>query len=99
MSADVLKAWSNFARFSAGRRVRFSDLGVPTFVELGSEVAGCFNWNIVATDGLAAFVRINALAKFPSHCPVCWHPIAPRLDASGVGQPRHRLGLNKARKN
>ena len=51
MSADVLKAWSNFARFSAGRRVRFSDLGVPTFVELGSEVAGCFNWNIVATDG------------------------------------------------
>ena len=49
-SADV-KGAASISCFSAGRRVRFSDLGVPTFVELGSEVAGCFNWNIVATDG------------------------------------------------
>jgi hypothetical protein len=56
-----------------------------------------------------ARVRINVLAKFPSHCPVCWHlrgiarlrgtPIAPRLGDSGVGLPGHRRGLNKARKN
>jgi hypothetical protein len=51
MSADVLEARSNFARFSAGRRVRFSDLAVPAFVALGSEVAGGFNRNVVAADG------------------------------------------------
>ena len=59
--------------------------------------------------GSRLFVRINVLAKLPSHCPVCWHlrgmaclrgtPIAPRLGASGVGLPGHRRGLNKARKN
>ena len=49
------------------------------------------------------------LANLTSHCPVCrclrgmaclrGAPIAPRLGASGVGLPRHRRGLNEARKN
>ena len=49
LSADVLGALSSFSCFSAGRRVRFSDLGVPAISTLRSEVAGCFNRSIVAT--------------------------------------------------
>ena len=49
MSADVLGAWSSFSFFSAGRRFRFSDLGVPVFSALRSEVVGCSNRGIVAT--------------------------------------------------
>jgi hypothetical protein len=49
MSVDVLGAWSSFSCFSAGRRVRFSDLGVLAFTAIGSEVARCFNRSIVAT--------------------------------------------------
>ena len=50
-SAEVKGVASIFSCFSAGRRVRFFDLGVPAFGALGSEVAGCFDRNIVATDG------------------------------------------------
>ena len=49
LSADVLGALSSFSFFSAGWRVRFSDLGVPAFSALRSEVVGCFNRSIVAT--------------------------------------------------
>ena len=49
LSADVIGALSSFSCFSAGRRVRFSDLGVLAFSALRSEVVGCFNRSIVAT--------------------------------------------------
>jgi hypothetical protein len=49
LSADVLEALSSFSCFSAGRWVRFSDLGVPAFSALRSEVVGCSNRRIVAT--------------------------------------------------
>jgi hypothetical protein len=49
MSGDVLEAWSSFSFFSAGRRFRFSDFGVPAFSALSSEVVGCSNRGIVAT--------------------------------------------------
>ena len=49
MSADVIAAWSSFSCFSAGRRVRFSDLEVPAFTAIESEVARCFNRSIAAT--------------------------------------------------
>jgi hypothetical protein len=48
MSADVLEAGSNFACFSAGRRIRFSNLGVLAFVALGCEGAGRSNRGVVA---------------------------------------------------
>jgi hypothetical protein len=48
---------------------------------------------------LTAIARINRLAKFPSHCAVCRHPITSRLDASGAGQPGRRLRLYNARKD
>jgi hypothetical protein len=48
MSADVYVVRSNFARFSAGRRIRFSDLGVPAFEALGSEGVGLSNLGVVA---------------------------------------------------
>jgi hypothetical protein len=49
-SADVLGTLSSSSCFSAGRRVRFSDLGLPGFSALRSEVVGCFNRSIAATD-------------------------------------------------
>ena len=48
-SADVLGVLSSFSCFSAGRRVRFSDLAVTAFSTLRSEVVACFNRSIVAT--------------------------------------------------
>jgi len=48
-SADVIGALSSFSCFSAGRRVRFSDLCILALTALGSEVARCFNRSIVAT--------------------------------------------------
>jgi hypothetical protein len=48
-SADVKGAASIFSCFSAGRRVRFSDLCVLAFTALGSEVGRCFNRSIVVT--------------------------------------------------
>ena len=47
-SADV-KGAASISCFSAGRRVRFSDLCVLAFTALGSEVGRCFNRSIVAT--------------------------------------------------
>ena len=49
LSADLLGALSSFPCLSAGRRVRFFDLGVVTFSALKGEVVGCSNRN-VATD-------------------------------------------------
>ena len=49
MSVDVLAAWASFSCFSAGRRVRFSDLDVLAFTAIGFEVARCFNGSIAAT--------------------------------------------------
>jgi hypothetical protein len=49
LSADVLGVLSSFSCFSAGRRVRFSDLAVTAFSTLRSEVVACFNRSIVAT--------------------------------------------------
>jgi hypothetical protein len=49
LSADVLGALSSFSCLSAGRRDRFSDLRVPAFSALRSEILGCSNRRIVAT--------------------------------------------------
>ena len=49
LSAGVLGTLSSFSCFSAGRRVRFSDLGVPAISTLRSEVVGRFNRSIVST--------------------------------------------------
>jgi hypothetical protein len=49
LSADLLGALSSFSCFSAGRRLRFSDLGVSAFSALVSEVVGCRNRSFVAT--------------------------------------------------
>ena len=49
VSADVLGALSSFSCLSAGRRDRFSNLRVPAFSTLRSEVVACFNRSIVAT--------------------------------------------------
>jgi hypothetical protein len=51
LAGDVLGALSSFLCLSAGRRVRFSDLGVPASSALRRE--GCFNQSIAgaAVDG------------------------------------------------
>ena len=49
LSADVLGVLSSCSCFSAGRRVRFSDLDLTAFSTLRSEVVACFNRSIVAT--------------------------------------------------
>ena len=72
-SADVLGTWSSSSCFSAGRRVRFSDFGLPGFSTLRSEVVGCFNRSIGGDRRLEAFDRISVLVKLPSHCPVYCH--------------------------
>jgi hypothetical protein len=53
-SAGVIGALSSSSCFSARRRFRFSDLGVPGFSTLRSEVVCCFERGIVAIviDGL-----------------------------------------------
>ena len=54
MPADILEGRSNFACFSAGRRIRFSILGVLDFVARGLEGVGLSNLGVVApnaTDG------------------------------------------------
>jgi hypothetical protein len=48
-SADVLGVLSSFSCFSAGPRVRLSDLDLTAFSTLRSEVVACFNRSIVAT--------------------------------------------------
>jgi hypothetical protein len=48
MSADVLEAGSNLACFSAGRRIRFFDLGVLASDALGSEGVGLSNRGAMA---------------------------------------------------
>ena len=49
LSAGVLRTLSSFSCFSAGRRVRFSDLGITAISTLRSEVVGRFNRSIVST--------------------------------------------------